>query len=122
MCRDFMSQGKLNRAFLGNATRRFGKKLYCIPVIESQKDGRLHIHALLEIPHYMNMDEDRKVFFETLIDMAKRSDGFEKGKFGQFCVKPISDVANAKRWLDYLLKDVASDRNVVDLVNVSLPF
>ncbi len=111
---------KVNRAFLGNASRRFGKTLHCISVIESQKDGRLHIHALLEIPHYMNTDMAREIFFKTLINMAKHSDGFEKGRCGQFCVKLVPDMTNAKKWLDYLLKNVTSDRDVIDLVNVSL--
>ncbi len=111
---------KVNRAFLGNAFRRFGKTLHCISVIESQKDGRLHIHALLEIPHYINTEEARKNFFDTLINIARHSDGFEKGRHGQFCVKPVPDMTNAKKWLDYLLKNVTSDRDIVDLNNISL--
>lgn len=48
----------LNKRVYGNAYRRFGRKLNILTVMEKNKDNkRLHIHALIECPKWMDKEE-----------------------------------------------------------------
>jgi hypothetical protein len=52
----------LNRAVFGNATRRYGKRLRLIAVLEKELNGPWHYHAAIEPPPHLSADQ-----FESLV-------------------------------------------------------
>src|ERR1700730_5930146 len=47
--RHFMN--RLNHKILGSAAKLHGRRLKTVAVIESNADGRLHYHAMIDRPH-----------------------------------------------------------------------
>lgn len=45
---------RMNRRYFGNASKRFGKSIPTIPVLEVSREGRLHYHLLMERPSHIN--------------------------------------------------------------------
>ncbi len=88
--RQFMN--RLNNKILGSAAKLHGRRLKTVAVIESNADGRLHYHALINRPHYCSFE----AFKEAVTDQWLRTD------FGYRHVD-IQDAANAG-WTNYMLK------------------
>lgn len=82
----------LNRAAFGNATRRYGKRLRMVPVLEKSIGGRWHYHVAIEPPPHLDGVE-----FKTLIHKcwAKTDWGYREVK--------IRDNADSG-WIKYMLK------------------
>jgi hypothetical protein len=57
--RHFMS--RLNHKILGSAAKLHGRKLKTVAVIETNADGRLHYHAMIDRPHYCSFEAFRAV-------------------------------------------------------------
>lgn len=109
---------RLNRKFYKHAYQRYHKKLACILVIEQQASGRLHVHMLLEIPDYLNKSIDKQLFCQSVETTAKQLIWCEKGNNSQHQVRVIPDSTNARKWLDYILKGIGNDADVVDVINI----
>lgn len=62
---------RLDRAFLGSAAKKRGKKLYRYAVFELNKSGDLHIHMLLENPgsESFKASEHEKIIIDTWLRM-----------------------------------------------------
>jgi hypothetical protein len=88
--RHFMN--RLNHKILGSAAKLHGRRLKTVAVIESNADGRLHYHAMINRPHYCSFE----AFKEAVTDHWLRTD------FGYRHVD-IQDAADAG-WSDYMLK------------------
>jgi hypothetical protein len=50
--RHFLNQ--LNRRYFGNASKRFGKGIPTLPVLEVSREGRLHYHLLMDRPTHID--------------------------------------------------------------------
>ncbi len=91
--RNFSHFGKrLNAKILGSKAKRYGGRLRIIAVIESNVDGRLHYHAIIDRPSYCSFDD-----FDTAIRELWR-----KTNFG-YCEIDIQDEATSG-WSEYILK------------------
>jgi hypothetical protein len=88
--RHFMS--RLNHKVLGSAAKLHGRRLKTVAVIESNADGRLHHHAMIDRPPYCS--------FETFKAAVK--DQWQRTVFGYRHIN-IQDAANAG-WTDYMIK------------------
>lgn len=110
---------RLNKKVYGKVYRRYGKKLLCIPVIEANKTGRLHIHMFLSIPDYMQYDIDE--FCVLVLDTARELRWCESGKYAQNLVRHHIGMQGVEGWIGYMLKDVNKNPDVLDLDNLYLP-
>jgi hypothetical protein len=88
--RHFMN--RLNHKILGSAAKLHGRRLKTVAVIESNADGRLHYHAMIDRPHFCS--------FETFKNII--SDEWLRTDFGYRQID-IQDAADAG-WTDYMLK------------------
>src|SRR5665647_1809483 len=52
--RHFMS--RLNNKILGSAAKLHGRRLKTVAVVESNADGRLHYHAMIDRPDYCSFE------------------------------------------------------------------
>jgi hypothetical protein len=106
--RHFMK--RLNHKILGSAAKRHGRRLKTVAVIETNGDGRLHYHAMIDRPHYCPFEK----FKEAIADQWQRTD------FGYRQID-VQDTANAG-WTDYLLKarQKVSLLNSIDWINCHL--
>jgi hypothetical protein len=83
---------RLNHKLLGSRAKRHGARLRTVAVIESNADGRLHYHAMIDRPYYCSLEEFRAaVTYEWL-----RTD------FGYRQID-IQDAATSG-WTDYMPK------------------
>jgi hypothetical protein len=88
--RHFMK--RLNHKILGSAAKLHGRRLKTAAVIESNVDGRLHYHAMINRPHYCSFE----AFKAVVSDQWLRTD------FGYRQID-IQDAATPG-WTDYMLK------------------
>lgn len=110
---------RLNKKIYGKAYRRYKKRLFCIPVIEENKMGRLHIHMFLSIPDYMQYDLDE--FCVLVLDTARELRWCESDKHAQNLVRHHIGMHGVEGWIGYMLKDVNKNPDVLDLDNLHLP-
>jgi hypothetical protein len=82
----------LNNKILGSKAKLHGGKLKMVAIIESNADGRLHYHAMIERPYYCSFDR----FKDTVIDQWPRTD------FGYRQID-VQDAADSG-WIDYIIK------------------
>lgn len=109
---------RLSKQFYKHAYRRYGKELLRVPVIERNKSQRLHVHMLLEIPNCML---DRKTEYCELVEnTARQLRWCETSHSAQHMIRPIANQANARKWLEYILKGIRSNSDVVDVSNMRL--
>jgi hypothetical protein len=106
--RHFMN--RLNHTILGSAAKRYGRQLSTVAVIETNGEGRLHYHAIIDRPHYCPFPK----FKGAIIDQWQRTD------FGYRQID-VQDAADAG-WTDYLLKQrqKVSLLNSIDWINCHL--
>lgn len=97
---------RLNRRVFKNAYRRHKKQLFSLPVIEKNKDDRLHTHILLSKPDFIDDDT-----FIKLID-----DVCDCAPFA-YHERNIERIHNKKASLSYNLK---TDCDAIDLKNTYL--
>lgn len=93
--RHFMN--RLNHTILKSAAKRHGKKLKVFCVRESNAEGRLHYHAVIDRPAHIGIEE----FTSTIRYLWGRTD------FGYREID-VQDNTN-EGWLSYLLKDRQKD-------------
>ena len=88
--RHFMS--RLNHKILGSAAKLHGRRLKTVAVIESNADGRLHYHAMIDRPYYCSFE----TFKGIVADQWLRTD------FGyrQIDIQDAADIG----WTDYMIK------------------
>ncbi len=88
--RHFMN--RLNHKILGSATKLHGRRLKTVAVIESNADGRLHYHAMIDRPDYCSFE----TFKEAVSEQWLRTD------FGyrQIDIQDAADIG----WTDYMIK------------------
>ena len=83
---------RLNHKILGSAAKLHGRQLKTVAVIESNADGRLHYHAMIDRPYYCSFE----TFKGVVTDQWPRTD------FGYRQID-IQDAADAG-WTDYMIK------------------
>jgi hypothetical protein len=83
---------RLNHKILGSAAKLHARRLKTVAVIESNADGRLHYHAMIDRPCYFSFEK----FKVVVTDQWLRTD------FGYRQID-IQDAATAG-WTDYMLK------------------
>jgi hypothetical protein len=88
--RHFMN--RLNHKILGSAAKLHERRLKTVSVTETNADGRLHYHAMIDRPHYCSFE----TFKGVVTDQWLRTD------FGYRQID-IQDAATPG-WTDYLLK------------------
>jgi hypothetical protein len=88
--RHFMN--RLNRKILGSAAKLHARRFKTVAVIESNADGRLHYHAMIDRPNYCSFE----TFKAVVADQWLRTD------FGYRQID-IQDAATPG-WTDYMLK------------------
>jgi len=97
---------RLNHRVFKNAYRRHNKQLFSLPVIEKNKDDRLHTHILLSKPDFINDDT-----FVKLIDEACDCAPFS------YHERNIERIHNKKASISYNLK---TECDAIDLKNTYL--
>ena len=85
-------RNRLNHAVLGSAAKLHGRKLKTVAVIESNADGRLHYHCIIDRPYHCPFDRFSAIVREQ----------WQKTEFGYRHVN-IQDRSDAG-WTDYILK------------------
>lgn len=75
---------------------------------------------LLEIPDYLSTNPHKNTFCRSVETTAKQLAWCEKGNNAQHLVRVIPDNTHAKNWLDYILKDIGKDADVVDAININI--
>jgi hypothetical protein len=83
---------RLNHILLGSRAKRYGARLRTVAVLESNAEGRLHYHAMIDRPYHCSLE----TFKDVVTDQWLRTD------FGYRHVD-IQDAANAG-WTNYMLK------------------
>ena len=83
---------RLNAVLLGTKAKRYGCKLKTIPVIESNADGRLHYHAVIDRPATCSFTE-----FEQAVRRQ-----WLRTNFGYYEMD-VQDAATSG-WTAYMLK------------------
>lgn len=83
---------RLNHKILGSAAKLHARRLKTVAVIESNADGRLHYHAMLDRPYYCLFETFKGVVIEQWLRTG----------FGYRQID-IQDAADAG-WTDYMLK------------------
>jgi hypothetical protein len=85
-------RNRLNNKVLGSKAKRHGGKLKMVAVLESNADGRLHYHAMIDRPYYCSFDRLK----DNIIDQ------WQKTSFGyrQIDVQNAADAG----WVDYIIK------------------
>jgi hypothetical protein len=98
---------RLNQKVYGKKFTRFKKCLSVIPVIEGNKNIRLHVHMAIEKPEHLTFEE-----FEKLI-----RENWSKTKYGykDIWIRPTYDYLG---WIDYMLKNYSKEKNLSDSVDV----
>jgi hypothetical protein len=83
---------RLNHKLLGSRAKRYGARLRTVAVIESNAEGRLHYHAMIDRPYHCSFE----MFKDGVTEQWLRTD------FGYREID-IQDAADAG-WIDYMLK------------------
>jgi hypothetical protein len=83
---------RLNNKILGSAAKLHGRRLKTVTVIETNADGRLHYHAMIDRPHYCSFE----AFKAVVADQWLQTD------FGYRQIN-VQDAADAG-WTEYMLK------------------
>ena len=83
---------RINHILIGSRAKRYGARLQTVAVIESNADGRLHYHAIIDRPYHCSFERFRSVI----------TDQWLRTSFGYRQVD-IQDAADAG-WIDYMLK------------------
>ena len=104
----------VNRHVFRNASRRYGKRLVCVPVIENSANDRLHIHMLLEIPDYMSVNPD--AFFQIVLTEWHKI----RWSHAEYEIRRIPSDEDATWWTKYILKDFVKDDEGLDVANLYL--
>lgn len=103
---------RVNRRIYKNGYRRFKKRLACVPVVETGKLSRIHIHMLLEVPSYM--EQDPYSFLDIVQQEWKKSPwSHKKDQLG--LITSDEDVCG---WIRYILKDLSENDEILDPKNV----
>lgn len=97
-------RNRLNSKILGSKAKLHGGKLKMVAIIESNADGRLHYHAMIDRPYYCSFDR----FKDTVIDQWQRTD------FGYRQID-IQDAADSG-WIDYIIKP-QQKRSLLDSID-----
>ena len=98
----------LNKKVYGNASKRFNKKVFVVPVIEGgTQNKQLHLHMTVVVPERFERDD-----FITLI-----SDTWTKTNFGNSVMK-IQDVYNLNGRHNYMFKRKTKDEDIQSAVVV----
>jgi hypothetical protein len=97
-------RNRLNNKILGSKAKLHGGKLKIVAIIESNADGRLHYHAMIDRPYYCSFDR----FKDTVIDQWPRTD------FGYRQID-VQDGADAG-WVDYIIKP-QQKRSLLDSID-----
>lgn len=104
---------KVTKHYLGNAGRRFGKRLPILPVLEGGNGQRLHYHLLIDLPETAHIDDVYPLFALTWM----RTDW----GYGQVNIQQNPDAG----WLNYITKfrskvDVGESIDWMNLYHPSL--
>lgn len=101
--RHFMN--RVNRRIFGSASKRYGKKLRVFPVIESNAEGRLHYHALIDRPARIAATD-----FDGLIreEWSQTALGYR-----EIDIKSVQDDG----WLSYLCKSRQKSSGLLDSID-----
>jgi hypothetical protein len=101
---------RLCSRLLGSAAKRYGRRLFTIPVIEKNADERLHYHVLIGRPARCEF---------TLFEAIVRCE-WERTEFG-YRQMDVQDMATP-RWTEYMLKfqQKGSLLDAVDWMNCHL--
>ena len=104
---------RLGKRYLGNAARRYSKKLPIIPVLEGGKGHRLHYHLMIDLPVTATLDDVYPLF---VTEWMKTQWGY-----GQVHIQPCRDDG----WLNYITKlrskiDVGESIDWMNLYHPSL--
>jgi hypothetical protein len=104
---------RLGKRYLGNAARRYGKKLPIIPVLEGGTGHRLHYHLIIDLPATATLDDVYPLF---VTEWMKTQWGY-----GQVHIQPCRDDG----WLNYITKlrskiDVGESIDWMNLYHPSL--
>jgi hypothetical protein len=97
-------RNRLNNKILGSKAKRHGGKLKMVAIIESNADGRLHYHAMIDRPYHCSFDR----FKDTVINQWQRTE------FGYRHID-IQDQADAG-WVDYIIKP-QQKRSLLDSID-----
>ena len=102
---------RINREYLGNAARRFGKRLPVIPVLEGINGHRLHYHLLIDLPEKVGLEEAYPLFVTEWIQT--------QWGYGQVNIQQNVDDG----WLDYItkLRDKIDVSEAIDWMNLHYP-
>ena len=101
--RHFMN--RLNRTVFGQAAKRYGKRLRVFPVLEQNREGRLHYHAIIDRPKWIGIAEFGAFVRENWL----RTD------FGyrQIDVQPVTGDG----WVAYLCKRRQKPEGLLDSID-----
>ena len=86
----------LNTRIFGNGYRRFGKQLRMLVIREVSKDGRHHLHTVIEHPSRMEFVE-----FSLLIEEVWNRCDFG---FHQIHIEKPTSALREVGWIDYITK------------------
>lgn len=102
---------KLDKAVFGNAASRYGKRVFCLPVLEGGRDKHLHYHAVIDCPR-PELSGD----YPTLLTELWLSTGWGDQ---QIDCQRGADTG----WLTYITKrrDKPNLADAIDWTNVRLP-
>jgi hypothetical protein len=85
-------RNRLNAKLLGSKAKRYGGKLNMIAIRETNADGRLHYHALIDRPHYCSFEHFKDVVIEQ----------WQRTEFGYRHIDVQDHADNG--WIDYITK------------------
>jgi len=97
---------RLNKRVFGNAYRRYGKKLNVMLVLESDDLKRMHVHALLEHPSWLSIDD-----FIRLIDDAWSAAPWS---YEERCIEEIKSLRGS------VLYNLKTGVDAIDLENTNI--
>ena len=108
--RHFMN--RLNQTYFGNSFRRFNKKLKVFNVEQYSKDGRLHLHTILQIPQNITVSDFKNTIRE--IWSLKTEWGYKEFDF----MEPNDHLHFGGEygevgWLKYSIRQIQIEENFI---------
>lgn len=104
---------RLEKRVFGSSGKRYGKRIKRFPTLE-RKNGRFHVHVLIEKPKFNDgtiLDQD------TYIKLINDSWGETFFGYDQVHISELDDL-NPRGWGEYITKIPDSEENRVDWINV----
>lgn len=99
---------RINKAILGSAFTRYGKRVLVVPSLECGDNNHLHYHLLIKVPDHISQIQLHSLVLSNWM----------KTKWGLWQMDIQETYSSG--WLNYITKDTTMDFANIDFFNTTL--